>query len=296
MNSVVRKSRFALYLELSKVRITIAVSFTTITGYVLGKGFFDFGFFGTILGIFLLACGASVINHLQEHKTDRTMARTKNRPIPSGKISKREALLLATFEIFIGSAFLFYGARLFGLVLGIFALGWYNLIYTNLKKITVHAVIPGSLIGAIPPLVGWVAAEQSLFSMKAITMALFFFVWQVPHFYLLALKYGKEYEDAGLASLTAKLSVRDIKYLIFIWLLLTVLCSVILYMTQVVRSKITLFGIILGGVWIIGEFSFYMYKTEDFSPGKYFIRINYYVLLIVILLNLDYIFNKFIQF
>ena len=72
-----------IVLKLSKVRITVAVAFTTITGYVLGKGAFDLGFLAVTLGIFLLACGSSVINHLQEYRTDSIMDRTSKRPLPS---------------------------------------------------------------------------------------------------------------------------------------------------------------------------------------------------------------------
>ena len=82
-------------LELSKVKITIAVSFTTFTGYVVAKHNIDTGVIAPIIGIFLLACGASAINHVQEYSTDAKMERTKKRPIPSGRISRKNALLVA---------------------------------------------------------------------------------------------------------------------------------------------------------------------------------------------------------
>lgn len=151
-----------LILQLSKVKITIAVSFTTITGYVLGRGEIDFGFLWVTLGIFLLACGASVLNHIQESRTDSKMERTKERPIPSGRITKNHAFMLFAIEVISGLLILYFKTSLTALLLGILALIWYNFIYTYLKRITAHAVIPGSVIGAIPPLVGWVASGASL--------------------------------------------------------------------------------------------------------------------------------------
>ena len=94
------------------------------------------------------------------------------------------ALILFVTEILSGSLILYLAANPLALLLGWLALVWYNLVYTFLKRITPHAVIPGSFIGAIPPLIGWVAAGGSLLDFRAWVLALFFFVWQVPHFYL----------------------------------------------------------------------------------------------------------------
>ena len=116
---------------------------------------------------------------------------------------------------------------------------WYNLVYTNLKRITPHAVIPGSVIGSIPPLVGWVSAGGKLFSIPALILALFFFVWQVPHFYLLAIKYGDEYTKAGLPSITERWSESQIKKNIFLWILLTSLTAVIVSFSSLPVSVIS---------------------------------------------------------
>ena len=213
------KNKISIALKLSKVKITIAVAFTTITGYVLGKGYYDTGFIGVTIGIFLLACGSSVLNQLQEKSIDAIMDRTHNRPLPTGAINSKKALGLALFEIVIGSLIIFLTANFQLLILGWLALFWYNLVYTPLKSITPHAVIPGSVIGAIPPLIGWIAAGGSLSDFRAWVVAVFFFVWQVPHFYLLVLKYGTQYEKAGLPALTSRHNHKVIRYLIFIWIL-----------------------------------------------------------------------------
>jgi protoheme IX farnesyltransferase len=287
------KNNVGIALELSKVKITVAVSFTTITGYVLGKGYFDAGFIGVTAGIFLLACGSSVLNQLQEFPIDAVMDRTHKRPLPSGDISTQQALFLAMSEIVIGSLVILFTSGFLSLFLGWLALVWYNLIYTPLKRITPHAVIPGSIIGAIPPLVGWVAAGASLLDFRAWAMAVFFFVWQVPHFYLLVLKYGLQYEKAGLPALTSRHNQKVMRYLIFIWILTTSFSALALYYFGVVRSLISMVSLSIASIWLIIVFMAPIIKEEmEFKPFKYFMRINYYVLFVIIILNLDHVLVK----
>jgi len=181
---------FKLLVELGKVKITFAVSLTTITGYVLAKGVFDSGLILPAIGIFILACGSSALNHYQEKDKDSLMERTKNRPIPSGRISPDRALFVALALSVAGAWLLYYSSGFLAMQLGILALIWYNGIYTPLKRKTAFAVIPGSLIGAIPPAVGWVAGGGNMLNPNLFLLLFFFFIWQVPHFWLLLLKYG----------------------------------------------------------------------------------------------------------
>ena len=108
-----------IVLKLSKVRITIFVALTTLTGYVLGKGTYDGGFLAVTAGIFLLACGSSVLNHLQEYRTDSLMERTSRRPLPSGKISRFHALMIALAEITAGIVVLYIFVNVEALIIGL---------------------------------------------------------------------------------------------------------------------------------------------------------------------------------
>ena len=281
-------------LELAKVKITVAVSFTTITGFVLYNKGFSTKFILPTLGIFLLACGASVINHIQEYKTDSRMERTKNRPLPSGRMSLKWAWILTLILTFCGSVLLYASSNLTALILGLTALIWYNLIYTNLKKITYYAVIPGSVIGAIPPLVGWVSAGGSLLDTRAIVIAFFFFVWQVPHFWLLMLKYGKQYQAAGFPSITVK-SEAVIKIMTFIWTITTAISAMLLPYYRITLSAISTYGIMLASAWLIYQFlNALLKKDQNFRPGKYFMKINYFVLAMIIILITDHLIIKVI--
>jgi heme o synthase len=283
---------FQVILELNKVRITAAVALTTVAGYVLFKRTFDLMLLAPVAGIFILACGASVINHLQEMKTDAKMERTRRRPLPAGKIDPFWAGILAVFEIAAGLFILYFFSGFLAFLLGFTALLWYNAIYVNLKKITVHAVIPGSVIGAIPPLTGWVAAGGSLLDHKAWIIGLFFFVWQVPHFYLLAYKYAYDYQSAGFPSLLSKYSTRQIWKFIFLWIVATAVIAILLPLTGVTFSVITAFGIVVFSLWVVVVFTRPLKKANDQIPGKYFMKINYFVLAVVLLQIFDIFFSR----
>ena len=277
-----------IFLELSKVRITIAVALTTMTGFLLANGHFDTNMILPTLGIFVLACGSSAINHYQEKDKDALMERTRNRPIPSGRISANGALLFAFVLTFAGSYMLYESSGMLAMQLGLLALIWYNAIYTPLKRITAFAVIPGAVIGAIPPLVGWVAGGGSLLDARAMIMAFFFFIWQVPHFWLLMLKYGKEYEKAGYPSITSLYSERQIKNVTFIWVFATAVSALMIPLFYFTQSWIILIGFLVSSIWVVVVFSRLLLKREEvFNPMFYFMRINYFVLAIIVMLSLE---------
>jgi protoheme IX farnesyltransferase len=276
-----------LLAELSKVKITFAVALTTIAGYVLAKGEFTMAMLLPTIGIFILACGSSALNHYQDSDRDALMERTRKRPIPSGRIGKGSALLLALLMSLIGLLMIYVGAGFEGMQLGLLALIWYNAIYTPMKRKTAYAVIPGSVIGAIPPLVGWVAGGGVLLSVQAAVLAFFFFIWQVPHFWLLMLKYGDEYVKAGYPSITQQYDEQHIRYLTFLWTFATAVTALMLPLFGLVHSALATLVIIVSVFWLIAVFSGLLRSSKVFNPFFYFMRINYFVLLMIIVLSID---------
>lgn len=282
------KEKINAYLELAKIRITFAVALTTIAGYLLANHAFDAGLILPTLGIFLLACGSSAINHIQDSDKDVLMERTRKRPIPSGRVSQTQALVFALTLVITGSAMIYYGSDFVGMQLGLLALIWYNAIYSPLKRKTAFAVIPGSVIGAIPPLVGWVAGGGSVFDPKALILAFFFFIWQVPHFWLLMLKYGKEYEKAGYPSITGIFDYRQIRYMTFLWTFATAATSLMIPLFGLIESNIITILLMISAIWLVVVFSGILKKREsEFNPFFYFMRINYFVLAVIIFLSVD---------
>ncbi len=272
-----KKSFLHTLVELSKVRITFAVALTTITGYVLASGHFDAGLILPTIGIFILACGSSALNHYQERDRDALMERTKNRPIPSGRISATGALMFAFVLIVFGSGLIYIGSGFLAMQLGVLALIWYNAIYTPLKKKTAFAVVPGSVIGAIPPMVGWVAGGGRLDDPRALIIAFFFFIWQVPHFWLLLLKFGKEYEKAGFPSITSIYTDKQIKNTTFIWTMATAVAALMLPVFGIVNSTVIGVGLLIAVIWLVVVFSKLLLPGEEkFNARFYFMKINYF--------------------
>jgi len=282
------KKWIKILIDLNKVRITFAVTLTTVAGYILAKGTVDQGIILPVLGIFILACGSAALNHIQDRDKDALMKRTSKRPLPSGDISTTLALTIGISEILIGSLLIYFGSGFLAMQLGILALIWYNGIYTPLKRKTAFAVIPGSVIGAIPPLVGWVAAGGSLLDPKAMVLALFFFMWQVPHFWLLMLKYGDEYDKAGFPSITSTISKRSVKNYTFLWTVATAVSALMIAMSGLISLLIFKIMILIASIWLIAIFSKLLLKEKtEFKPFYYFMRINYFVLIMIFVLSIE---------
>jgi len=286
------KEKLDILLELNKVKITFTVTLTTIAGYVLAKNSFDSGLILPVIGIFILACGSAALNHFQDKDKDALMERTRNRPIPSGKIRPVFVMIIAISEIILGTYIIFIGSNFLAAQLGLLALIWYNGVYTPLKRKTAFAVIPGSIIGAIPPMVGWVAGGGSLSDPKLLVLAFFFFIWQVPHFWLLMLKYGEEYEKAGYPSITSMISKQQIKKATFMWTAATAISALMIPVSGLLNTVFFKVYVLIASVWLMIVFvKLLKSKNEEFNPFFYFMRINYFVLIMIIALSIDPIFR-----
>ncbi len=282
------QKKIKILLELTKFKISLFSSLTVSVGYILATGSLAMEIFIPIFGILFLACGSSSLNLYQERNTDKLMKRTKGRPIPSGRIEAGKVLTISILLCFLGLLILFLGTNQTAFLLGLFALLWYNGVYTNLKKVTAFAVVPGSLIGSIPPAIGWCAGGESLAAPQIWPVLFFFFIWQIPHFWLLILLYGEQYENSGLPSMTKLFSVRQIKRLIFIWVIATaVTCTLFPFFGLVKFSiiNIALYGL---AIWLIYESSrMFGVNAHKYSPGSGFRVINIYALLVIMLISID---------
>ncbi|MBI2419119.1 MAG: protoheme IX farnesyltransferase [Ignavibacteriales bacterium] len=274
-------SKLNIILELSKVRITFFVTVTTIFGYLCAAGKVDGKAWLTALGVFALACGSSVFNHVQEASTDAAMARTKNRPIPSGKISKSSAVLVGIFYLISGTITLWAFSGTPALLLGLLTLVWYNLIYTPMKKRNFLAIIPGSVIGALPPVIGWVAAGGNPVDRQIIVIASFFFIWQIPHFWLLLMLYRQDYESAGFPTIFRIFSEQQLSRITWVWTVATGLVGLLFPVFSIVQPSAIGIIMLLSFLWLFFRSSVLLKK--DLSRVTFihvFKEINIYVLLI----------------
>lgn len=282
------RQKIDLVLELTKFRITIFVTITTIFGYLCAAGSFSVSMIAPVLGILLLACGSAAINHYQERVTDALMKRTKNRPIPSGRISADNALSIAICLVFTGSVLLYFGGGILALGLGVLNLIWYNVIYTPMKKRNAFAIIPGSIVGAIPPAVGWVAAGGSILDPQIAVISLFFFIWQIPHFWLLLLIFGEDYEQAGFPTLTQIFSSDQLGRITFVWIITTVMIGLLLPLFGVVRSNYINYGLFIAGLWMTWNAVKLLRSTKEKKYFRFaFMQINIFAIMVVVLISID---------
>lgn len=280
------KERLKIALELGKIRISMPVALSALAGYVLLNG--HIGIRGIILsvGVLLVSCGSAVINHLQESRTDRLMPRTRNRPLPSGRISEKGAWLHASGYLVAGTIILFLLFPAAAVLLSWLTLIWYNLVYTPLKKKTAFAVVPGSLTGALPPLIGWAAAGGYLLDTQILLVGLFFFIGQIPHFWLLLLMFGDQYALAGLPSLNKIFTPVQIKRISFVWIMTTV-ASALLVIGYVFTNSILIFFILLYVFFLLFSMVFRFMIQPEFQALPAFYRLNILYLIMMISLVIE---------
>jgi protoheme IX farnesyltransferase len=261
---------------------------TTGFGYISATNSFDEKFLFVLLGTLLLACGSAVFNHYQERNVDSLMERTKSRPIPSGRISSQRALKIGLVLTFLGSLLLLFFVNHIAFILGMLNLIWYNLIYTPLKRKTSLAIIPGSVVGAIPPVIGWVAAGGYVFDFRILVISFFFFIWQIPHFWLLMLKLDDDYKSANLPTVTNLFSKKQLARITFSWTVATGLSSVLIPISLKITNSFTLLIMLLMALAIIvSSLKLLRFSDNKFSEIFVFRSINFFVLSVIVFISLN---------
>ncbi len=192
-------SRWADYVTLTKPRIAMMVLITVATGYLIGAGREAnlVILFHTILGAGLVAAGSSAINQWIERDSDKLMRRTANRPLPSGRLSATEVLLFGWILGGLGTVYMLVFIP-YWQAAAVAALTFllYVAIYTPMKRRTTWNTVVGAIPGAMPPVIGFCAA-QGWPDVDAIALFLVLFCWQLPHFMAIAWMYREEYAQAG---------------------------------------------------------------------------------------------------
>jgi heme o synthase len=212
----------AAYAELSKFGIVLLVLVSAGAGFMLraplGGGFpWQRGLL-VLTGVMLLSCGASALNQVQERKRDALMTRTVGRPLPSGRLSHGQGLMFSLLGIVAGAAVLGFGVGTIAGILGLVAAGFYNGVYTLwLKPTSPFAAVPGAVPGAIPPVIGWVAGGGQFTDAGAIILFGILFLWQMPHFWALALRYRADYAAGGFPMVSATVGVEGTARLILLY-------------------------------------------------------------------------------
>jgi len=200
--SAVQTARLSDLLELTKPRITSMVAVTTAAGFVMASpGGLDFGLLlNALVGTCLVAAGAGALNHVVERDVDARMRRTAQRPLPSGRLDPDLGLLWAVLLAVSGVSWLALTVNLLTSLLGALTLSAYVFVYTPMKRLSSLATIVGAVPGAVPPMMGWTAAQDTLQPGAWVLFAILF-LWQLPHFLAIAWMYRADYERGGMPML-----------------------------------------------------------------------------------------------
>jgi protoheme IX farnesyltransferase len=228
-----RRSTLADVIALGKPRITFMVLITTLTGLWLAPGTLAPSLtLAALFGITLVVAGANALNMYLERDVDALMSRTRNRPLPAGRLEPRVALFFGVACSMVAVPLLAVRVNPLTGFLAALSLVLYVLAYTPLKRRSTAALVVGAIPGAMPPLLGWTAATNTL---AAPGLALFaiLFVWQLPHFIAISIFRAEEYTRAGLKVVPAVRGIEAAKQQIAIYSLLMVAVSL-----QVVRAGV----------------------------------------------------------
>jgi heme o synthase len=271
---------------LCKVKISAFAALSAVAGLCLASRPQASSVATLAAGVFLMAAGAGALNHCQERQTDALMDRTSRRPLPAGRIKPGLALFLSIVLICSGSAVLLSTGRPSASLLGLITVFWYNGFYTWFKTRNRLAAIPGALVGALPPAIGWIAGGGSISDLRLAALCFFFFMWQVLHFLVHVLTYGKEYEKAGLPSLSAIFSEDQLDRLALQWLFAACVSTQFIVLFGVINSPIARTVTIAASIWLALQGITCTGKPRNSYAGI-FQRTNYYMLSVMMLMTLD---------
>ena len=200
-------SKLAIYYELTKPRVTLMVLMTTAVGMLcaLPDVALQLAWFPALAGLvgtYCLAAGASALNMWMEAELDSLMDRTRQRPLPSGRLERRRALVFGTALTVVGALILFTLVNSLTAIIGLCTTASYLLLYTPLKRRTPYSTHVGAIPGALPPLMGWTAITGVASAPGWVLFAVLL-LWQMPHFFAISWMYREDYREAGFMPLGA---------------------------------------------------------------------------------------------
>ncbi len=277
--------RIKTYLELCKLKISLLTVFSALAGFLIVSSGLGIRIVVMAAGVFSLSCGSCALNQYQDRDIDALMGRTKKRPIPSSRIVPIFALYFSIILIAIGAFALYSAGGFRSSVPGLCAMVWYNGVYTYLKRKSAFAVIPGALVGAVPPAIGWVTGGGMHINIGISALCFFCFMWQIPHFWLLLLHYGDDYKKAGLPSLAGVFTGAQLERIIRQWIFAVSLSCLFITLRGITFPvlKIAILALSCGLVYTGISFL----RGSEYNRGLIFTRINMYMTTVLFFIMID---------
>lgn len=266
--------------RLAKGGLCLLIGGSTLFGYILAFPAFSFQMVAVACSVFLLATGAATLNSLQECRLDGDMERTRNRPLPLGLLTPKQAAIQAALLLLAGCAVLYLASEaLLPLLVGIAAVGLYNAIYTPLKTKTVLAIIPGAVCGALPPYIGYLAGGGAPVSFSAALMLTLFILWQVPHFWLVLLSCSDDYigMSSRLPNLLGQFKENRLKRFFVTWIGALGLVMLLFIVLPLALSEFFRLAIVLNGCLMFLVFIYGLAIREEPNYRLLFTLLNIFL-------------------
>jgi len=295
LNTVIRK--FYQYLELCKPRVVVLIVFTAVVGMFLAVPGWPplIAFLAGTLGIGLAASSAAAINHLLDHRIDAKMARTKRRPLASGKLTETSVLTFAVVLGLLAMAVLILWVNTLTAVLTFLSLIGYAIVYTAwLKRATPQNIVIGGAAGAAPPVLGWAAITGTL-DPQALLLFLIIFVWTPPHFWALAIYRREEYALVDIPMLPVTHGAAFTRLQILLYTILLVIVTTLPYLTHM-SGLVYLAGVSvlnIGFLW----YALRMMRSKDvlLPMHTFAFSITYLMVLFIFLLADHYVISHILR-
>ena len=276
------KFTFSSFIEITKLRLSVSVVFSSVISYLIGMSEFDFEIFlYLVVGGLMMVSASNIFNQVIERDLDALMQRTKGRPLPMGQISVNNALVLGFTFVIAGLTFLYIINPLCAM-LGAISIFIYACVYTPLKLITPLSVFVGAIPGAIPFMLGWVAATNEL-GVEALALFLMQFFWQFPHFWAIAWWQNDEYEKAGFKMLPTGRKDKSTTFQIIFYSFWAIIMSIVPYFNVTGDLSLSTYGLVI--VLMLGMFllfySFQLFKTSTTQNAKVLMYVSILYLTLV---------------
>ncbi|MCK4841429.1 MAG: heme o synthase [Methylococcales bacterium] len=274
------------YLELCKPKVVALIIFTAIVGMLLsvpGMPPVDLLIYGT-LGIGLASSSAAAINHYIDQKADAEMARTQNRPLPTGELNSANVLVFAAIIGLSAMLILVFFVNTLTAVLTFLSLMGYAIIYTiYLKHMTPQNIVIGGAAGAAPPLLGWCAITGEVHP-HALLLFLIIFVWTPPHFWALAVAKKEEYAKVKIPMLPVTHGAKFTRLQILLYTILLFIVTLLPYLTGMSGLIYLITALILGFGFIYYAIKMMRNTDNKIAMSTFFYSINYLMIMFAALL------------
>ena len=260
---------------LAKMPLCLLIGASALFGFFLADSSLSSRAFLTGAGFFLLAAGSATLNSIQEIHLDDHFERTRHRPLPSGTVSRLSAWIQLVLLFGSGWFILFsLSATGFSLCVTLFAVLLYNGVYTPLKTRTVLAIIPGAVCGALVPYIGWLIGGGEKASFESMLLIALMILWQIPHFWLILLRYGDDYQKGIIPSLFQHLREAAIKRLFITWIGGLVVVMALFSTLPLMNSLPVRILIILNSLALLICFFLSFSKVRRINYGQLFSVLN----------------------